>query len=653
LDVVGLVLDKTPLYAEQGGQTFDTAEITTKSAEFQCDNTQTYAGYVLHIGTMQKGQIKVGDSVNVKVDYGRRALVAKNHTATHILNYALRQVLGGKIDQKGSLVDETKLRFDFSHNQPIEPEQLKKIEVICNQQIQMAMAINYRDCNLGAAKAINGLRAVFGEQYPDPVRVVSVGPKIDDLLSDKVTQWGEKHSVEFCGGTHVANTSEIYKFVIQIEEGIAKGVRRIVAVTGPQAAVQATLKSKALSCDVDECKTLSGALLDKKIAELRFKIDNDKELSLVLKRNMCTDLDTVKGGQLKAGKAQTKEFEAKAKEIGERLGEEAKKSAGFAFVGVVDAGAGFDDAKSCGAAIEAALKKCDDKAMMFFSNANGKCALLAVVPKALQGKVTAKDWSNKALDAIGAKGGGKEDRAQGQGPDPAGLDAAVAAAKAFVGEAKSPKGSPKASPKGAPKKEGKKKKGGQDAPAADAPKEDDPEKARKDKLKKVTKEGGKRGIEIEGAADMGGLQFFCASVEFPDGDLEMLEESMKAMNLKCAPDEEERRGSSGHIGKMIFSAGTEQLALCAYVPAEKQGELSCEEWLKKVLGSFNGKMVKTSKDVCTGFVKADGDKNIFPLKIREPMLLEANNFLRSKGLFPDNDDDSDEMVFGDDDFPSM
>merc|ERR1740117_1722435 len=208
----------------------------------------------------------------------------------------------------------------------------------------MAMSINCRNVQLDKAKAIGGLRAVFGETYPDPVRVVSVGPAIDDLLAKLDNPWGLKHSIEFCGGTHVANTSEIYKFVIQVEEGVAKGVRRIVAVTGPQAAVQATLKSKALSCDVDECKTLSGALLDKKIAELRFKIDNDKELSLVLKRNMCTDLDTVKTGQLKAGKAQTKEFEAKAKEIGDRLGEEAKKSAGFAFVGVVDAGAGFDDA---------------------------------------------------------------------------------------------------------------------------------------------------------------------------------------------------------------------------------------------------------------------------------------------------------------------
>merc|ERR1712045_544972 len=114
------------------------------------------------------------------------------------------------------------------------------------------------------------------------------------------------------------------------------------------------------------------------------------------------------------------------------------------------------------------------------------------------------------------------------------------------------------------------------------------------------KEGGKRGVEIEGAADMGGLQFFCTAVDLPDGDLDLLVESMKAMNQKSDPTEEERKGGSGHIGKMIFSAGTEQLAVVAYVPAEKQEQLSCAEWLEKVLSMWGGKMEKTGKDICLG-----------------------------------------------------
>merc|ERR1712176_1720254 len=124
-------------------------------------------------------------------------------------------------------------------------------------------------------------------------------------------------------------------------------------------------------------------------------------------------------------------------------------------------------------------------------------------------------------------------------------------------------------------------------------KEEDPAKKRADLLKEVKKEGGKRGVEIEGAANMGGLQFFCSSVDLPEGDMEMLVESMKAMNAKSDPTEEERKGGSGHIGKMIFSAGTEQLAVVAYVPEDKQKELSCEEWLKMVLETQGGKIEKT------------------------------------------------------------
>merc|ERR1712232_791109 len=195
----------------------------------------------------------------------------------------------------------------------------------------------------------------------------------------------------------------------------------------------------------------------------------------------------------------------------------------------------------------------------------------------------------------------------------------------------------------------KKEAAAKEAPKDEAPKPVDPVKKRK----AVLKEGGKRGVEIEGAADMGGLQFFCTSVDEPEGDLELLVECVGAMNAKSDPTEEERKGGSGHIGKVVFSAGLEQLAIVAYVPEEKQSELSCEEWLKAVLANFSGEVISTASDLCTGRVKTDADKGVFPLKIREPMILEANNFLRKKGLFPEDDgDDDDDYVFGDDDFPS-
>lgn len=652
-EAVGLVLDKTPCYMEQGGQIFDTAHMTSKSgAEFDAEDVQGYAGYVLHIGSVKSGAIKVGDQVGVSVDYARRALIAKNHTATHILNFALRQVLGGKVDQKGSLVDEYKLRFDFAHMKPVETEELARIEQICNQEIAKAHAVRYQEVELAKAKAINGLRAVFGETYPDPVRVVSVGPEIDKLLTDKNTPWCSMNSIEFCGGTHVANSSEIYKLVLQVEEGIAKGVRRIVAVTGAQAAVEATLKTKALSIEVDEITTCTGALLDKGIAEMRTKIGVDKEVSLVMKRDMLNTLDGIKEKQVKLGKADSKAAEKKAKDRGVEIVAESEKVQGDMFVGIVDVGS-FDPTKALSFASEA-TKKFEKKAIMFFCNSGDKVATLAVVPKGMESKVSAKAWSESVLTVMEGKGGGSDNRFAAQFTETAKFDAAVAQAKAFGGAVGGTAPACNKEGKADKKKEGKankadNKKGGKGT-EAEAPKADDPAK----KLKKVIKEGGKRGVEIEGAADMGGLQFFCTTVDEPEGDLDLALKCVEAMNVESDPTEEERKGGSGRIGKMVFSAGVEQLSIVAYVPEARQGELSCEEWLTKVQSMFpGGKTVAIGKTYCTGFIPTNADAGIFPLKIRESLILEANNFLRKLGLFPeDTGSDDDEYVFGDDDFPS-
>lgn len=204
----------------------------------------------------------------------------------------------------------------------------------------------------------------------------------------------------------------------------------------------------------------------------------------------------------------------------------------------------------------------------------------------------------------------------------------------------------------ASKKEGKKKAGGkQEAPKEKS--EAELAEERKTKVKKVMKEGGKRGVEIEGAADMGGLQFFCTSVDEPEGDLALMDMCMEAMNKKCDPSAEERSGGSGAIGKMIFSAGNDQLGVVAYIPEAKQGEIDATEWLKKVLDLFQGEIAENSTATyARGFVTTDTNINKFPLKMKEPSITEAISYLKSKGLFPDNDSDSDDFVFGDDDFPS-
>ncbi|NXF93104.1 SYAC protein, partial [Eubucco bourcierii] len=235
----GVLLDRTCFYAEQGGQTYDQGYMVKDEdckedrTEFTVKNVQVRGGYVLHIGTLY-GSLRVGDEVQLSLDEARRRPVMSNHTATHVLNFALRAVLG-EADQRGSLVAPDRLRFDFTAKGALTTQQLKEVESIANQMIQEAKPVYTRECPLAAAKAIQGLRAVFDETYPDPVRVVSIGVPVEELLADPAGPAGTATSIEFCGGTHLQNSSHAGSFVIISEEAIAKGIRRIVAVTGAEA----------------------------------------------------------------------------------------------------------------------------------------------------------------------------------------------------------------------------------------------------------------------------------------------------------------------------------------------------------------------------------------------------------------------------------
>jgi alanyl-tRNA synthetase len=235
-DQIGLILDKTNFYAEQGGQEYDTGKIVIDGqAELDVENVQVYAGYVLHTGYMKYGSFSVGENVICEYDELRRWPIRNNHTGTHILNFALREVLGDGVDQKGSLVAPEKLRFDFSHKSAISDSELQKIEDKSTEYIRQNCPVFTKDVQLTLAREITGVRAVFGETYPDPVRVVSVGIPLEDILKNvKDERWG-KISIEFCGGTHVRSTADIKDLVITEESGIAKGIRRIIAVTGEDA----------------------------------------------------------------------------------------------------------------------------------------------------------------------------------------------------------------------------------------------------------------------------------------------------------------------------------------------------------------------------------------------------------------------------------
>lgn len=232
----GLLLDKTNFYAEQGGQVADTGKIIIDGvAEFKVLDVQTFGGYIVHNGYLDYGDLSAGDEVICEYDELRRQPIRNNHTGTHILNHSLREHLGEDINQKGSLVDQDKLRFDFSHKSAVSLEEIKKIEDSSNSYIKQNCKIYAKDVDLDVARGIEGVRAVFGETYPNPVRVVSVGVDVDTLLADpKNTEW-RKVSVEFCGGTHVDQTGIIKEMVIVEESGIAKGIRRMTAYTGEAA----------------------------------------------------------------------------------------------------------------------------------------------------------------------------------------------------------------------------------------------------------------------------------------------------------------------------------------------------------------------------------------------------------------------------------
>jgi alanyl-tRNA synthetase len=237
----GILLDKTSFYAEQGGQVADTGKIVIDDregdggAQFTVLDVQAYGGYIVHNGYLDHGLLKAGDEVICEYDELRRQPIRNNHTGTHILNHALREHLGEDINQKGSLVDQDKLRFDFSHKTGVTLPELKKIEESSNSYIKQNCKIYAKEVDLDVAKGIEGVRAVFGETYPNPVRVVSVGVEVETLLQDPKNPEWRKVSVEFCGGTHVDQTGLIKDLIIVEESGIAKGIRRIIAFTGEAA----------------------------------------------------------------------------------------------------------------------------------------------------------------------------------------------------------------------------------------------------------------------------------------------------------------------------------------------------------------------------------------------------------------------------------
>ncbi|KDP43289.1 hypothetical protein JCGZ_24210 [Jatropha curcas] len=432
-DEVGIVLESTSFYAEQGGQIFDIGLLEGSFGSFQVSNVQIFGGFVVHIGsfTGKTGKISVGDKVICKVDYDRRKLIAPNHTCTHMLNFALKEVLGSHVDQKGSIVLPEKLRFDFSHGKPVDPDLLRKIESIVNEQIKAELEVFAKEATLSEAKRINGLRAVFGEVYPDPVRVVAIGRKVEDLLADPESKEWLTISAELCGGTHISNTREAKAFALLSEEGIAKGVRRITAVT-TDVAFKALELASSLEQEVHETSKAEGSLLEKKVASLKSRVDS-APIPAAKKADIRAKISVLQNQVRKAQKKIAEENMQKAVKVATEMAEiAASEGKGFC-ISRVDVGL---DAAAVREAVLKVLEKKGISAMVFsMDETTNKVVVCAGVPeKKDQGKkLEVSEWLTKALEPLNGRcGKGKGGLATGQGTDGVHVDKAIDLAATFA-----------------------------------------------------------------------------------------------------------------------------------------------------------------------------------------------------------------------------
>ena len=418
----GILLDKTPFYAEQGGQEYDTGKLVIDGKlEFNVANVQVYAGYVLHTGNIVDGKLNVGDEIIATYDELRRWPIRNNHTGTHILNFALREVLGDGVDQKGSLVAPEKLRFDFSHKQAVTAKELEKIEAISNKYIKNNDKVYYKDVSLTKAKEINGLRAVFGETYPDPVRVVSIGVLVDDLLADPTnTKWHEI-SIEFCGGTHVAKTGDIKDLVIIEESGIAKGIRRIVAVTGHDAHHVQKVANE-FEQEIDNASSLPfGVAKESKSKELGVAL---KKLSIsVLDKQRLTEKFNKLDKSIKDNlKAKQKEETKKTLDVVNNWLNDKENSSSFLVAHVPITA----NAKAITEAINLIKKQDKTKSIYLLTGETDKVAHGCYVSdEAIAKGINANELAKAVSENIGGKAGGKGNIVQGMGDKPQGINTAI------------------------------------------------------------------------------------------------------------------------------------------------------------------------------------------------------------------------------------
>lgn len=386
-DEAVVILDRTPFYAESGGQVGDTGVLAEQGVQFDVADTLKFAGqFHGHAGRVVQGALKVGDHVVASVDAGRRASTILNHSATHLLHAALREVLGTHVQQKGSLVAPDRLRFDFSHFQPMTAAELSEIERRVNAQIRANNAAEVH--NMGMQEALDfGAMALFGEKYGEHVRVLKMGD----------------YSTELCGGTHVGRTGDIGLFKLVGESGVSAGVRRIEAVTGQGALDYVADEERRLS----EAAGLLGGNAAEVVEKIRALADRQKKLE--------RELESLKA---KAASSATSDLGSAAVDVG-GIRVLASRLEGF-------------DAKALRDAVDRLKQQLGDAVIVLAGASDGKAALVAGVNGAATGKVKAGELLSHIASQIGGKGGGRPDLAQGGGEDGPALATALQAIPEWV-----------------------------------------------------------------------------------------------------------------------------------------------------------------------------------------------------------------------------
>ncbi|KAI0853337.1 tRNA synthetases class II (A)-domain-containing protein [Daldinia vernicosa] len=430
----GLLLDRTNFYAESGGQVADTGRIVIDDvAEFEVHDVQQFGGYIIHNGFLKYGELKAGDEVICEYDELRRQPIRNNHSGTHILNHSLREVLGEDVNQKGSLVDQDKLRFDFSHKAAVSLPELKKIEHLSNEYIRQNCKIYSKDVELDLAKKINGVRAVFGETYPNPVRVVSVGIDVDMLLEAPENPEWRKVSVEFCGGTHVDQTGIIKDLVIVEESGIAKGIRRIVAYTG-DAAHRVQREAEEFSKRITAIDALPfGPEKEAEVKQATVDLNN-LVVSTLTKEDLKTRFSkVVKAVVDEQKKRQKAESKTALDTVSAHFAKDENKDAKY-FIGHLPISA---NAKAVADVMNHFKSKDKDRSVYIFGGSKTEGAVVHGVYVGThltsQG-VTAEKWAAAVTEVVGGKSGGKEPTRQGQGTNADKIEDAVAVAEKWLAE---------------------------------------------------------------------------------------------------------------------------------------------------------------------------------------------------------------------------